>query len=125
VAEYSPRVEDAVAFARQRRVLLLKSSEGVELDVSLGALPFEQLVVQRASTFMPEPGLELRTCSAEDLIVLKLFASRPLDIRDAETVVIRHGKELDWHYIEEKLQPLADAKEAPEIMTTLAKLGGE
>jgi hypothetical protein len=106
-------------------VLLLKSSEGVELDVSLGALPFEQLVVQRASTFMPEPGLELRTCSAEDLIVLKLFASRPLDIRDAETVVIRHGKELDWYYIEEKLQPLADAKEAPEIMTTLAKLGGE
>jgi hypothetical protein len=37
----------------------------------------------------------LRTCSAEDLIVLKLFASRPLDIRDAEGLIIRHK---NWQY---------------------------
>ena len=75
-----------------------------------GALPFEELVVQRASVYIFEPGTELRTCSAEDLIVLKLFASRPLDIRDAETVIMRQRGALDWRYIEEQLQPLAEAK---------------
>ena len=32
-------------------------------------------------------------------MVLKLFASRPLDIRDAEGVVIRHKEHLDWSYL--------------------------
>jgi hypothetical protein len=125
IAEYSARIKDAAVFARRSRVLLLQTAEGVPLDISLGALPFEELVVQRASLYAFEPGLELRTCSAEDLIVLKLFASRPLDIHDAKGVVIRHGKALDWPYIEVRLQPLAEAKEAPEIMATLAWLKGE
>lgn len=64
----------------------------------------------------------LRTCSAEDLVVMKLFASRPLDIRDAEGVAIRHGRELDWRYVEEQLRPLAEAKEEPEILQTLARI---
>jgi hypothetical protein len=123
-AAYPVRRQDAIAFARRNRVLLLTSPQGVEIDVSLGALPFEQLVVEHASTFVPEPGLELRTCSAEDLVVMKLFASRPIDVRDAETVIIRNPM-LDWGYIEQQLQPLADAKAEPEIMHTLARLRGE
>ena len=39
--------------------------------------------------------LELRTCSAEDLMILKLFASRPLDLRDAEGIELRHAPQLD------------------------------
>ena len=53
---------------------------------------------------------------------MKLFASRPVDIQDADGVIIRNRKTLDWPYIEMQLQPLADAKEAPEIMTMLAYL---
>jgi hypothetical protein len=124
-AEYTPRITEAAVFAVRNRVLLLKTADGVGIDISLGALPFEELVVQRASAFTFAPNLELRTCSAEDLIVLKLFASRPLDIRDAEGVVIHHGKTLDWPYIEAQLQPLAEAKESPEIMTALRRLQGE
>ena len=122
MSEYKPRMQNAAAFALRNRVLLLETADGVGIDVSLGALPFEQLVVERASIFTPESGIDLRTCSAEDLIVMKLFASRPLDVRDAEGVVIRNRKTLDWRYIEEQLQPLADAKEEPEIMATLAYL---
>jgi hypothetical protein len=68
------------------------------------------------------PGLDIRTCSAEDLVVLKLFASRPLDVRDAEGIVLRQKAQLDWTYIEDQLRPLADAKEEPEILSTLARL---
>ena len=64
----------------------------------------------------------LRTCSAEDLVVRKLFASRPLDIRDAEGVAIRHGRELDWGYVEAQLAPLVELKEEPEILQTLARI---
>jgi hypothetical protein len=72
-------------------VLLLQTPEGVGVDVSLGALPFEECVVNRASSFTFGPGFDLRTCSAEDLIVLKLFASRAIDVRDAESVALHSG----------------------------------
>ena len=94
-------------------MLLLRSRDGVGIDISLGALPFEENVVARATPFSFGAGLQIRTCSAEDLIILKLFASRPLDIRDAEGVVIRLGEQLDWFYIEEQLRPLAEVKDDP------------
>jgi hypothetical protein len=60
--------------------------------------------------------------SAEELIVMKLFASRAIDVRDAEGVAIRNRRHLDWQYIEEQLRPLTELKEAPEILRTLAQL---
>ena len=122
LSEYPARVTDPVGFARKNRVLLLKTPEGVGLDISLGALPFEECVVRNATDYSFGPGLSFRTCSAEDLVVMKLFASRPIDIVDAKGVVLRHGKHLDWVYIEEQLGPLVELKEEPEILQTLARL---
>jgi len=122
LANYAARLPDARAFAIRNRVLLLNTPTGTGIDVSLGALPFEELVIEHASSFAFASGSELRTCSAEDLVVMKLFASRPLDIRDAEGVAIRNRGQLDWHYIEAQLQPLADLKQEPEILRTLARL---
>ena len=119
---YATRLPDAREFALSNRVLLLSTPTGTGIDVSLGALPFEERVVERASAFAFAPSLELRTCSAEDLIVMKLFASRPLDVRDAEGIAIRNRGRLDWRYVEEHLQPLAEVKHAPEILATLGRL---
>ena len=69
LAKYPSRIDDAATFARQRRVLLLRSPSGVGMDISLGAIPFEAEAVRRATRFSFAPGLEIRTCSAEDLIV--------------------------------------------------------
>ena len=80
--------------------------------------------LSRAALFSFGPGLDIRTCSAEDLIVLKLFASRPLDIRDAEGVAVRQKGQLDWRYIEDELRPLAEIKDEPSILSTLARLRG-
>jgi hypothetical protein len=119
---YGARVENAREIARRHRVLLLNTPGAVGIDVSLGGLPFEESLVGRATTFSFGPGLDVRTCSAEDLLVLKLFAARPMDIRDAEGVVIRHKHQLDWSYIDEQLRPLVELKEEPEILDTLARL---
>jgi hypothetical protein len=122
LAAYQARMENARDFARRYRVLLLKSPGGVGIDISLGALPFEDALVNRATLFSAAPGVAMRTCSAEDLIVLKLFASRPLDVHDAESVAIRQKDRLDWDYIEEQLRPLAEVKDQPEILRELDRL---
>ena len=124
LAKYASRHPDPLRFARTSRVLLLNSAGGIGLDISLGALPFEERMIARATPFEFSPGLAIRTCSAEDLLILKLFASRPLDLRDAEGIALRHKAELDWAYIEEQLLPLAEAKEDPQILRALARLRG-
>jgi hypothetical protein len=64
----------------RNRVLLLKSASGVAIDLALGSLPYEERCIGRASDWEIGPGSSLRTCSAEDLVVLKAFASRTRDM---------------------------------------------
>jgi len=116
---FEARISDAVAFAQERRVLLLRSSKGVGLDVALAALPYEALVIERSSYFDYPPGIPLRTCSAEDLIVLKAFAGRGQDWADVERIIVRQTGKLDWQYVYEQLRPLAELKDAPEIIDQL------
>jgi hypothetical protein len=122
LAAYRPRISDAGEFASRNRVLLLESGNGVPLDIALGGLPYEELAVERASEFEFEPGCRLRTCSAEDLIVQKLFALRPRDLADVEGIATRMRGRLDWQYVETQLRPLAELKEEPEIMACLSRL---
>ncbi len=119
---YAVRIPDARQYALRYRVLLLAAPGGIGMDVLLGALPYEERLIDRSTPFIVAPDIELRTCSAEDLIVLKLFAGRALDIRDAEGVALRNGNRLDWSYVEEQLRPIAEVKEDPEILNELARL---
>jgi hypothetical protein len=119
---YVGRISDAREFARRNRVLLLQSRDGVPIDIALAALPFEEGVIERSSLFEFAAGCMLRTCSAEDLMVFKLFAFRPRDLLDAETIAIRQRASLDWQYIATNLRPLAEVKGQPEIMATLERL---
>lgn len=69
------------------------------------------------------PGVKLRVCTAEDFIVLKTFAARPLDWRDVEMTIVRQGDAaLDWHYIREPPIPLLELKEQPGLLDELDAL---
>jgi hypothetical protein len=61
----------------------------------------------------------IRTCTAEDLIVMKAFAVRAKDWLDIEGIIIRQTGKLDWSYIGSQLKPLAELKGDPEIMAGL------
>jgi Nucleotidyl transferase AbiEii toxin, Type IV TA system len=117
--EFPARIPDADQFAHRNRVLLLRTSRGVGLDVALGGLPFEQTMIERSSLFDYPLGITLRTCSAEDLIVLKAFAGRAQDWADIERVIVRQTGNLDWSYILEQLSPLVELKGEPEILGRL------
>ena len=120
---YEPRRPDAEEFALRNRVLLVRSGSGVSLDISLGALPFEEEMICRASNVEFLPGIELCICSPEDLIVMKCFAGRPQDWQDVASVIVRQGAEnLDWKYISSNIGPLAAVKEEPEIIERLERL---
>lgn len=110
------RIPDAADFALQHRVLLLRSSSGVGLDVSLAALPYEELVISRATEFAYPPGITLRTCSAEDLLVLKAFAGRSQDWVDVERLITRQSGRLDWVYIEQQLHVLSELRDEPGLV---------
>ena len=124
LSKYAARIPEAEELALTARVLLLKSDSGVGIDIALGGLPFEEQSIERSSESEYLPGIFLRTCSAEDLIVHKAFAARPKDWIDIEGIVLRQQK-LDWSYIEEVLPPLLDLKEEPENWKTLMKLRGK
>ena len=89
---YAGRLPDAREFALQHRVLLLRSEQGVGLDIAFGALPFEEEAVQRSSPFTYPGDIVLRTCAAEDLIVMKAFAGRGQDWVDVERVIQRQQR---------------------------------
>jgi predicted nucleotidyltransferase len=115
LARFTPRRPDAREFALLHRVLLLRAGNGVDLDVSLAAFDFEREVLDRATAHEFEPGISLRTCSAEDLIVYKAVAGRPRDISDIETVVIRQARRLDVERVRRWLHVFAELKEDPDL----------
>lgn len=125
LARFDVRRPDARAFALQHRVLLCATPVGVPVDIALGALPFEAEMIERATEVEFEPGVALRICSAEDLLVLKAFADRPRDRADALGIARRSGRTLDWDAIEMRLTPLAEAKGEPEILERVRSLRKE
>jgi hypothetical protein len=125
LGRFEGRISDAESFALSRRVLLLRSASGVGLDVSLGGLQFEELVVDRSSLFEYPGSITLRTCSAEDLLILKAFAARTQDWADIERLIVRQTGNLDWSYIDEQLEPLVELKGDPEILVELKRRRAE
>jgi hypothetical protein len=117
---YEPRVPDPVGFALRNRVVLVQAPSGVGIDIALGGLPFEESAVERSTLYEFAPGISLRTASAEDLIVMKAFASRAKDWVDVEGIAIRQAGKLDWAHVRGHLTPLAELKGEPEILDRLA-----
>jgi hypothetical protein len=76
-------------------------------------------VIERSSHWQVSPYGRIRTCSAEDLVVLKAFANRPQDWIDIERVIIRQGPRLDRRLILTEVTPLAELKEDPGILQDL------
>jgi hypothetical protein len=119
---FEGRYANTADFARGARVLLLKHENGVHLDVALGAFDFEARSIERGSPWKAEPDIELFTCSAEDLIVHKAFASRDRDWADVETILAVQRDRLDVVQIFAELAPLAELKEDATIVPRLQRM---
>jgi hypothetical protein len=121
LAKFETRIPDAEEFARLRRILLLRAANGTDIDISLGALPFEAAMIARARPLEFAPGIRLQCCSAEDLFIMKMFAARTRDLLDAQGIAVRQIK-LDTSYILRHLGDLCALKETPELVDHARKI---
>ena len=96
--------------------MLLTASNGVDLDISFAAFPFEMEVLERASDWVVTPEVSLRTCSAEDLLICKLVAARPIDIHDVQARSPRLGATLDLERVRLWGQRFAEIMERPDLL---------
>ncbi len=115
-----PRVDDAARFAERHGVLLMKhAGSGTEVDISLGALPFEAEMIRRAVT-MEVAGIRFPVPTAEDFVVMKAVARRPVDLADIEAVLAANP-ETDLRRVRRWVRRFADVLKAPEMLDDLEK----
>lgn len=118
-----PRMPDAVEFARQHRVLLLRhAASGIPVDVSLGILPFESEMIEHR-LLLDVAGLMIPVPRPEDLIVLKAVAHRPVDLADIQAIAESHPN-LDQEYIQKWVEAFAEVLEAPCLWEDIRPLLG-
>jgi hypothetical protein len=110
----APRIDDAVAFARDHQVLLLRhEASGTPIDLTIAWLPFERHALARATR------LDLGAVSApvalpEDLIVYKAVAWRDEDRRDVERLLRLYHGEIDMERVFGLVAQFAAALDAPQ-----------
>lgn len=118
---FVPRIEDAVSFARQNQVLLLRHEpDGTPLDLSLAWLPFELEALERAER-MDLGGVDAPVATIDDLLVYKAIAWRPRDRDDIERLLAT-GHAVDIQRVQAVVEQLAAALEDPERAVLFAAL---
>jgi hypothetical protein len=122
LAELDRRRPDAREFALRYRVFLGRTRDGVDVDIALGALPFEERSIARATEWRLREHLALTTCSAEDLVAHKVFAARERDWADVETILMRQHQTLDLGLIRSELAPLLELKGETESLKRLEQM---
>lgn len=116
LTKFGSRDPDPRQRAELGRLALLRASNGVDLDVSFAAFPFELEVLHRASDWQVTPDIALRTCSAEDLVLYKLVAGRLIDLHDVQSIVSRMGTTLDAGRVRLWGGRFAEILEKPELL---------
>ena len=117
----APRVDNPLGFAARTRVLLLRHvATGIDIDVIVGGLPFEEEAIARAAIF-EVGGAGIRLPRVEDLLVMKAVAQRPQDMRDIEGLLDAHP-EADVASARRWIMEFATAMTMPDMVKEFDKL---
>ncbi|MFZ5453753.1 MAG: nucleotidyl transferase AbiEii/AbiGii toxin family protein [Thermodesulfobacteriota bacterium] len=118
---FIPRRDDALAFAKETQVLLVRHQEsGIDVDIVFGALPFEKEAIAQA-TSMELGKVQAPLPLPEDLIIMKAVAHRPQDLADIEAILAAHPK-LNLRRVRRWVSEFAAALSMPEILNDLEVL---
>lgn len=86
----------------------------VIVDFLLAGPGYEEQVVERAM-LMDIGGWEAWICSAEDLVIQKVYSQREKDWLDVEALLIAHWNNLNLAYMQSWVEQFAEAMDAPEM----------
>jgi predicted nucleotidyltransferase len=115
------RIPNLVDFARKNRVLLLRHmATDINIDLSLGILPFEVEMIERSQVI--EIGkLKIRIPTAEDLIILKAVAHREKDLQDIKAIA-NTQTEIDLNRISFWLEQFGEVLDFPGLWDEIEDL---
>lgn len=117
------RVENPLDLARKARVLLLRHvPTHIDVDVVLGALPFEAEAVEHGVEVQLE-GIAIRLPRVEDLLIMKAIAHRPRDLDDIEALLAANTA-VDLGRVRGWVAEFARAATMPELIADLERLIG-
>lgn len=112
------RIEKPLEFARRTHVLLLRhAASGIDIDVILGRLPYEEEAVAR-SELHDLGGVRVRLPKVEDLLIMKAVAQRPQDRRDIEGLLDVHP-DADVERVRRWVREFATAMAMPDLIVGL------
>ncbi len=118
---FLPRVPNALEFAMRSRVFLLRHKDtGIGVDISCGALPFEEEMISRALDFNAGD-LTLKVATPEDLIIMKAVAHRKRDLIDIDNLLTVY-QDLDLSRVRNWVREFAQVLEMPELVNDLENL---
>lgn len=122
--EFKTLVSEPESFVHETRVLPLQSRSGVRVDLIFGLLPFEREAVER-SRLVKFAQTEIRFCTPEDLILLKIISTRDQDRADVQGIIRRRFSELDLDYLEPRIEELSELLTRPEIVLNWSRWKAE
>ena len=98
-----PRENATEEFVKRNALLTVEDRETkIVVDFIFSFLPYERQAIQRAK-LVHIGAASVRFATAEDTIIHKLFAGRPLDIEDAKSIV-NNTRDLDKSYLKRWLK---------------------
>ena len=117
-----PRISDALEFAAQHQVLLLRHRpSGIDVDITIAWLPFEIEAV-RAAQNVTVDDVSVPVVRPEDLVIYKTVAWRPQDQQDVERLLAAYGKTIDLGRVRRVVAEFAEALDQPERLAEFARL---
>jgi predicted nucleotidyltransferase len=98
--EYLTR--DIEGFVKETMVMPVKDKEsGIRIDFIFSISPYERQAIDRA-IIIDLGGIAIKFASLEDIVIHKIVASRPRDLEDAKSVLLKNP-DYDNEYIKEWL----------------------
>jgi hypothetical protein len=113
---------------RRQAMVFVQDPAGIRLDLLLADTPYDVLAIQRgrdvevAKPRTSQPGITLRLCSPEDLVIYKLISTRPRDHEDAQGIIRRQGQALDDDYVLNWLRQFEQALDDSTLVSEYKRL---
>ena len=106
-SQFTPLVANPMKFVTETRVLPIMV-QTVPVNLVFAALPYEEAAIARARKLVLKNG-SVQVCSPEDLILYKIVSDRAREHDDIEGVFRYRHSELDYAYVDPRVEELASA----------------
>lgn len=119
---YQPFQSDPLEALTRHGILFVQDALGTRLDLLLSDTEFDVQAIRRARLIEVWPGLTVRVCTAEDLIIYKLVSTRLRDHEDAAGIARRQAESLDDAYVLQWLQQFERALDDSTLIAEYRRL---